>query len=118
MAPSRALLAPLGAVKIMDAKSLCSLARVGKHTAGCCFTPSLHQGNEVAVLLCETAQWFPSRRLTTLLHHLVGFGFNFLVFGKVSSGSFEVFFLHWRTLLFHRGWLRNRYIAHTSASHA
>lgn len=51
---------------------------------------------------------FQSRRLTTLPHHLVGFRFNFLVFGKVSSGSFEVFFLHWRTLLFHRGWLRNR----------
>lgn len=51
---------------------------------------------------------FQSSRLTTLPHHLVGFGFNFLVFGKVSSGSFEVFFLHWRTLLFHGGWLRNR----------
>lgn len=69
---------------------------------------------KVDILLWKTACSFPSRRLTTLLHHLVGFGFNFLVFGKVSSGSFEVFFLHWRTLLFHRGWLRNTRIAHTS----
>lgn len=57
------------------------------------------------------------KRLTTLLHDLVGFRFNFLVFGKISSSSFEIFFLHWRTLLFHRGWLWNKSIAHSSVFH-
>lgn len=44
--------------------------------------------------------------LTTLLHDLVSFGFYFLVARELSFSPFEVFFLHWRALLFDRSWLK------------